>query len=300
MTQSTKVFQMDRSSGAALRKILSDEGWEFRKIAHAQYQARGSEVIATLYESGKMVVQGRGGEGFEARFLNLLGDAKDPKAKKETVNPVDSSPLPVAGIGSDEAGKGDTFGGMAVAAVLVTPDQVDSLQEAGVMDSKRIKDKRILLLAEWIEGEFPVAKRSLNAEQYNVGRQACAGNVNHLLTKLHCEVLRELHAHNPSSPLVVDRFSASSPVTKALKSEAEEVHEIPRAEAHPAVAAASIVARAAFLDVLSEDSAHAAVDLPLGSGAPVPPALRKVLELHGLEGLRRYTKNHFKNVQKYL
>ncbi|MBC8329341.1 MAG: hypothetical protein H8E31_11405 [Planctomycetes bacterium] len=75
------------------------------------------------------------------------------------------------------------------------------------------------------------------------------------------------------------------------------VHAIPRAEVRPAVAGASILARDRFLEDLERLSEMMAVDLPRGSGAPVPPALRRFLEIHGPEQLGRVAKLHFKNVQ---
>ena len=44
----------------ALRLLLEQEGFRFRPLDHAHYQARGEGVTVNAYRSGKVVVQGKG------------------------------------------------------------------------------------------------------------------------------------------------------------------------------------------------------------------------------------------------
>ncbi len=46
-------------------------------------------------------------------------------------------------IGTDEVGNGSYFGGLAVVASFVTPDQHDFLRKLGVGDSKTLNDSKI-------------------------------------------------------------------------------------------------------------------------------------------------------------
>ncbi|MHC4837564.1 MAG: ribonuclease H family protein, partial [Planctomycetota bacterium] len=106
----------------------------------------------------------------------------------------------------------------------------------------------------------------------------------------------------PWKVAVVDRFAAREPV-KALIAPAHpglQVVEVPRAEQHLAVAAASVLARESFLRQMDELRDRFACELPLGSGAPVPPALRRFREVHGDDVLGQAAKLHFKNVQRFL
>jgi ribonuclease HIII len=77
-----------------------------------------------------------------------------------------------------------------------------------------------------------------------------------------------------------------------------EVVQVPRAEAHPVVAAASIVARARFLADLRECEQLCATDLHKGAGPEVDNAGRRVLAVGGRALLGQVAKLHFKNTAK--
>ncbi|MBO45737.1 MAG: ribonuclease HIII [Planctomycetes bacterium] len=299
-TSSTHVFRLSPERGSQLREELNQGDFEFRRVDHAHFQARGDGAVATLYQSGKLVLQGVGADSFMVRFL---GDIEPVPPKQKTSVPETPKELPLEAIGSDEAGKGDSFGGISVFAVFVREDQIPLLLEAGVMDSKKISDNKIRILSPWIQETFPYAERTLSAEEYNEEWESADRNVNRLLTKLHSQVLNEVRTKTGAKALVVDRFGANHPVSAFFKPEAKEgvqVFEVPRAEAHPSVAAASVLARAAFIASIKELSEVCGADLPLGSGSPVPPALRTVLKIHGKQELKKFAKLHFKNVQKSL
>ena len=80
VTQSTLVFKLPATTQRALRQRLDAEAFEFRRVPHAVFSARGSGVIATLYRSGKLVVQGRECELFVERFLPGEGVCSTPRA----------------------------------------------------------------------------------------------------------------------------------------------------------------------------------------------------------------------------
>jgi ribonuclease HIII len=249
-----------------------------------------------------LVVQGKGVDGFAARFLD--GAMPAPSKKKnsssnESVSP-DLQALAADRLGSDEAGKGDSFGGLTVAAVALPGERVAELEQAGVTDSKAVADTRIRILAPWIRDNFDCAERVLTPSEYNRAHREAGGNVNTLLTRLHIEVLTELHASTEYAAAVVDRFSPREPVRTGLQTLAPKltVVEIPRAEAVAAVAAASVLARESFLIQMEALAEHWACRIPLGSGAPVPRALRAFLKVHGREQLDQVAKLHFANVKR--
>lgn len=64
------------------------------------------------------------------------------------------------------------------------------------------------------------------------------------------------------------------------------------------VAAASIIARYAFLIEMDKLSKAAGFDIPKGAGPHVDKAAAKLIKLHGEEALRQFTKLHFANTQK--
>ena len=307
MTQRTEVFRYPPARAEALRRALADAGFEERPLAHAFFQARGEGVVASLYRSGKLVVQGKGVDGFAARFLG--GAMPEPSKKSadrgasastSTSGPEACAALGPDRLGSDEAGKGDSFGGLTVAAVAVSQGQRAELIEAGVTDSKALSDQRVRVLAPLIREHYPFAERSLSPAAYNEAHREAGSNVNTLLTRLHTEVLLSLYEETRMEAAVVDRFSPREPVRHALAEQAAglQVIEIPRAEAEAAVAAASVLAREAFLVQMEALRDQWACDLPLGSGAPVPPALRRFLKLHGRAELGQVAKLHFANVKR--
>lgn len=300
MTQRTEVFRLPPARASELRRALADAGFEERSLAHAFFQARGDGVIVSFYRSGKLVVQGKAVDGFAARFLGGAMPAPAKEKKTANVAPAKLQELAPDRLGSDEAGKGDSFGGLTVAAVAVPEDRLAELAEAGVTDSKAVADQRIRVLAPWIRENFVYAEHVLSPEEYNLAHREAGGNINTLLTRLHIELLARLHEQTQYAAAVVDRFSPREPVRTGLKSKAPglKVVEMPRAEAVAAVAAASVLARESFLVQMEELADHWACRLPLGSGAPVPPALRHFLKVHGQDKLGQVAKLHFANVKR--
>ena len=142
----------------------------------------------------------------------------------------------------------------------------------------------------------------LSPEEYNRQHAENGFNVNKLLTELHFQVQSQLHEKTGISVSIVDRFSSTCPVSQRLirKYSKLEIIEVPKAEHYAAVGAASVLARHSFLRMMQELSEQWAVDIPLGSGAPVPGALRRFLRTHGADKLLKVAKIHFKNVQRIL
>lgn len=292
----TLVFELDPRGGKLLGDALASAGFRFGPLAHAQWQARGEGVVASLYASGKLVVQGAGAPAFCERFLR----GRAPRGAS-AVAAADLPPVANA-LGSDEAGKGDTFGPLCVVAVAVDAEAAEELAAAQVADSKTLSDPRVRALAEHFSARLPHEARVLPPLEYNAAWLAAGRNVNRLLARLHAECLAALRQRTGHAVAVVDRFAADSPVTRALGAAAPglRVVEVPRAERHLAVAAASVLARNAFLDGLAALEAEWAVDLPLGSGTPILPAMRTFVEIHGRERLGAVAKLHFQNVQRFL
>lgn len=294
------VFVLDPQEGRQLSDALHNAGYEFCNLQHAVFQARGEGVVVSLYKSGKLVVQGKGAEAWHTQYMG--GKEVAPSKKASSEKAPGGFPPSSESIGSDEAGKGDTFGPLVVAAVAIAEDKAELLQSSKVADSKTIDDQRIRVLGPWIRENFDFEVRCLMPTEYNQEWQNAGSNVNTLLTQLHFDCLRALQSRSGFSNIVVDRFAPSCPVGKRLHaiSSGLNVVEVPRAEAHLAVAAASVVAREQFLIGMEELSSTWAMTIPRGSGSPVPPALGKFLQRHSAGELGQVAKVHFKNVQTFL
>ena len=70
-----------------------------------------------------------------------------------------------------------------------------------------------------------------------------------------------------------------------------------KAEQNIAVAAASILARARFLEKLSKLSYEYKIDLPKGASQKVVENAKKVVDMYGEKTLRRVAKLHFKTTK---
>ncbi len=303
MTQETRVFKLTASQSAALRNSLNeglppDADW--RSVPHASFSVKALGTVITCYKSGKVVLQGSDLDSFEARFL---GDGHTAQAKKQAPPQLE---LLASTIGSDEAGKGDYFGPLVVTAFYATPDDLPKLREIGVTDSKTLSDDRARRLAGLLEQDFDARTLVVDPVSYNQ-RYAEAGNLNTLLAELHAEALSELLGqHDDTEVIIVDKFAHESLVAKALKRHRKsrsietdpKLVQVTKAEQHPVVAAASILARAAFLDGLALCSEGCGSDLHKGAGTPVDSCARRIVEIGGRDLLSTVAKMHFKNTQK--
>ena len=288
VAQSTLVVTLKPPEQVALEKRLAAGDFDFRPLAHARFSARGEGVVATLYTSGKLVVQGNATDVFAARYLEHAGARSEPaRAARKASHAIV--------IGSDESGKGDYFGPLVVAAVRLEAGESDELEGGPVRDSKRLDDASCRRLGAALRGRFPHAVRKLDPPQYNA-EHARIKNLNPILARLHAEVIRELFV--PGAHVVVDQFERAGRVARALGGLAPSFEERPRAEEVPAVAAASVIAREQFLTSIDELGETWAVDLCKGAGAPTDRAARRFVALHGFDALGSVAKLHFKNTAK--
>lgn len=204
--------------------------------------------------------------------------------------------------GSDESGKGDFFGPLVVAAVLVNKDIAQKLANFGVRDSKELSDKKIAALASKIEACAPLHRvLALPPEMYNYRyeqMQAANLNLNDLLAKGHIKVLSSVLQDNPHCHFaLVDRFTLHNNISKELEKEFPDLTVVqqPKAEADMAVAAASILARAKFVEIMKELSLLAKRELPKGGGQAATECAREIAQTEGNGLLDKLVKKHFAN-----
>jgi len=204
-------------------------------------------------------------------------------------------------IGSDESGKGDYFGPLVVAACYVDADTVEKLLLLGVRDSKRLSDGRALAIAEDLKVLIPSATVVIGPERYNALYEKI-GNLNRLLAWGHARAIENLLGQVTCDRVVTDQFGDERFVARALMEKGRRVvlEQRPRTEDDPAVAAASILARAEFLKWLEQLSGKVGIPLPKGAGPSVDQTARRIITVHGLDLLRQVAKVHFKTTQKVL
>jgi ribonuclease HIII len=210
-------------------------------------------------------------------------------------------------IGSDEAGKGDYMGPLTVAAVFADPSAAADLRAMGAVDSKKLSDSRIRKLAEEIRrvhshGSFHVV--TVPPEEYNrrmESLRARGRNSLHLLADCHAEAVGALLAEGLDPDLVViDRFCPLSRMEPLLPPGRYTLRMPVGGESDPVVAAASILARDAYLEGLDAIAARWKVRPMAGAGTPTDQVAESFVTLYGPGVLTFVAKLHFRNTFKIL
>jgi len=204
-------------------------------------------------------------------------------------------------LGIDESGKGDFFGPLVIAGVLADDTGVERLRSRGVRDSKKISDGKIIELSAWIVDNFVHTIVLIGPEKYNqlYGK---IKNLNRLLAWGHSRVIENIAEQNEIELAVSDKFGRSDRIEKALmeKGRTIELVQKVRGESIIQVAAASIVARARFVDFMRRLSEQYKMKIPLGAGAPVDLAAVALVRRYGADILGKIAKVHFKNYRKVM
>jgi ribonuclease HIII len=204
-------------------------------------------------------------------------------------------------IGTDEAGKGDYFGPLVVAAAYVDEVALVRLGQAGVKDSKRVSsDRRLWELEKAVKQICPAFEVvTISPARYNE-LMAKIGNLNRLLAWAHARALENVLERQPQCGLAVaDQFGDASYLERSLMDRGRRIALVQRvrAEDDPAVAAASVLARAAFVRGLERASGEVGVELPKGA-THVLPAARQLYAKGGEPLLRKAAKLHFKTTKQ--
>src|SRR5437868_10279496 len=238
-----------------LRALLDELGFEFSPKEWTIFFAQKNKLSVAVYEKGpKVLVQGRGVEEFVQFELEpkILGEAK--LGYEEVHSPEMFEPH----LGIDESGKGDFFGPLVIAGVYVDRGIARQLIDAGVQDSKRIgSDARIRVLAETIRKTTLglTNKVLVGPPKYNELYRSF-GNLNSLLGWGHARVIEDLLQRKPDCPRSLsDQFADARVIERALLSHGQKIRieQRTKAESDIAVAAASILAREAFIDWLETE-----------------------------------------------
>src|SRR6266436_5904635 len=139
--------KLSDEQASLLKSWLQAHGYKFREVPYARFAAEKDKTNLVFYESGKLVVQGKGTQEF-VEFVLEPEVLKEAKLGYEAVlNPE----LLLPRLGVDESGKGDFFGPLCIAGVYINETVVNSWKDVGIRDSKNISsDKRIKELAELI------------------------------------------------------------------------------------------------------------------------------------------------------
>ena len=295
---------LDKLTEFGFRKEATKSPYEVFRLSGPCY--------AILYHSKKLLLQGKKSSVEEiAKLLKSLGyeeDKKDPKEpefeSEKVTDAISRKSKDTIEIGSDEVLKGDTFGGIVVAAVLASEKEREELKKIGVVDSKELTDFMIKDIAERIKTKIPndqISVRNLYPKEYNESLEKISRELGNkksssttvLLNRLHEYVQKDLDSRNQFKidgkklVHVTDRFPGCT-VGDIIEEKAESKYIT--------VAAASILARNAALIQLETLSHELKYRIPKGS-THVKDAL-EFLKRSGKDP-REFVKVDFRNVREF-
>ncbi|MCK5332869.1 ribonuclease HIII, partial [Candidatus Parcubacteria bacterium] len=208
-------------------------------------------------------------------------------------------------IGTDESGKGDYFGPLVCAGVYVDESTAKVLVACGVKDSKNLSDKRnreiAQKIAETCKGHYAIVEISPEKynELYNQFRKE-SKNLNTLLAWGHARAIEDVLSKVDCEIAIADQFADERFIIGKLQERGKKIKliQMHKAEQNIAVAAASILARARFLDKLSKLSNEYGFNLPKGASPKVIMCAKKFVKTHGKESLQKVAKMHFKTTNE--
>src|ERR1700733_911755 len=283
-----------------LRTMLLADGYKFEPKPYTLFYAVKDKLNVAVYEKGpKVVLQGKGTQEFVTFRLEpeVLGEAR--LGYEDVLNPEMFAPH----FGIDESGKGDFFGPLVIAGCYTDRGITRKLMEAGIQDSKKIgSDKRIRDLADIIKRTQGAVHSvvAIGPERYNQ-MYAKFGNLNRLLAWGHARVIENLLEIRGDCPRALsDQFANPALIKRALleKGRLIQLDQRTKAESDVAVAAASILAREAFIDWMHHTGQKMGVTLPRGASALVKQVGRELIAKHGQEILGQVAKTHFKTASE--
>ena len=259
------------------------------KNPYIRYFLRLPQATVSIYTSGKVLLQGEGAE----KYASFFG--------YQFVEEISGQNFPL--IGTDEVGNGSYFGGLAVVASFVTPDQHAFLRKLGVGDSKTLTDQKIRQIAPILKEKILHQALLLSPSKYNevIGDRYNAVSVK---VALHNQAIYLLLQKGVQpEKIVIDAFTSAKNYDKYLAQEANRfsnpISLEEKAEGkYLAVAVSSVIARDLFLENLENLGRELGYQLPSGAGTASDKVASQILQAYGMQGLNFCAKLHFKNTEK--
>jgi ribonuclease HIII len=288
-----------------------------------KFASRHETLTIKQYNSGKLTIQGSAGPLYKSvldcivplykihfptadvSVESLLGvNTGQPVAQDHASNKglVD---VPLPHIGTDESGKGDYFGPMVIAGVLIDSATESALKGLGVKDSKMLTDKRCKELAVKIRHLLPGKFEEIEIlpERYNQLYEqinAEGKNLNHLLAWGHARAIESLLLKWTCSHAIADQFGDENYIRSKLMEKGKKLQliQLPKGERYVAVAAASILARDKFLSRMENLREIYGIELPKGASDIVVNAGKRFLQKYGDKLLGKIAKIHHRTTEK--
>jgi len=173
--------------------------------------------------------------------------------------------------------------------------------DAGIKDSKKITDKKILTLEPIIKQHSVYSVVVIQNARYNE-LYAKIKNLNKLLAWGHARVIENILEKADCEYALSDKFGDESLIKSALmdKGKAIRLEQTVRAESDISVAAASVLARAEFVHRIQSMEKTFGVNFPKGCAPQVKTAASEFIAKYGKNRLNEVCKTHFKTYKEII
>ena len=271
-----------------------------KKIPYVVFQAEEEDTVITMYESGKVMFQGKSADVDASMWGIVSEQAKEKKEDKTTTLYHNCS-----SVGSDEVGTGDYFGPIVVTASYVKKEDVSFLEKLGVGDSKKINDEKIKKIAPEIVKKVKYRSLILTNSEYNA-KYTKDVNMNKIKSIMHNKVLYQLiHEENPKYDyIIVDEFAREKryyEYLKGINNIQKGITFMTKAEdKNLAVACSSIISRYIFLKEFDKLCDEVKLPLVKGTSKDVDKNGEELVAKNGEKKLKEVCKLNFKNTERIL
>lgn len=267
---------------------------------HTIAKAKLEKSVITFYATNTVLFQGVD----ETNEYNIWAN-KFNMTQIKTETPNYSVYENMTAIGCDEVGTGDYFGPIVVCSAFVRSNQISELKKLGVKDSKLLLDDAIIDIALKLRNIITYTILVLSPSKFNDLHKSNSDNLNFIKACLHNKsinsILKKLE-NVKYDAILIDEFTPKEKYLEYLK-KVPDVNDsvilIPKGEkVHISIAAASILARAAFLKEMKELSKTVNVDLLKGASSSVDRQAVGLIKSYGFNVLHDIAKLKFANTEK--
>ncbi|MEZ2658589.1 ribonuclease HIII [Aneurinibacillus aneurinilyticus] len=271
---------------------------------------KSDDVSISLYHTGKILFQGKKAAEWCEKVEVVINKKKESKSNKpndfkklsDTEGKELVIPVGISRIGVDESGKGDFFGPLVTASFHIEDEEHENLiLNLGVKDSKKISDVKIKEIAKELRklGKYEII--IINPSKYNELWRSM-GNVNKILAWAHARCIENMLNKVNAEYAISDQFGDEALIKNALFKEGKKVNliQMHKAEQDVAVAAASILARDAFIQQLANLERKFGYTLAKGASTIVEQIGKNIVKKRGKEYLNDIAKIHFKTYDKII
>lgn len=281
-----------------IRRFFEEKKSSFSPLQYAQWRAEGKDFNASLYNSGKFVIQGKTVDNIVSEFEKYMGIFSQNNSLLITPNSIENDLNFQEYIGTDESGKGDLFGPLVIAGVYTNDALSEKFIGLGIKDSKKLDDKTIIKLSAHIRNSAPHSVVVIMPEKYNELYNSFK-NLNKLLAWGHARAIENVLNKQACKYAISDKFGDEALIKNALMKNGQtiQLEQRTKGESYIAVAAASVIARAEFVKRCNELKNKFNIDFPKGVSDKVISAGKDYISKYGKEQLNQVAKMHFKTIQ---